>query len=165
MRRVRASIQVGRRGKRNKETKGLQGGGAPRGAGLRPGRVSPGQESPVPETQELHQPSWGGKGLTGSWSRTQEGGDALGLPGTLTDTCARESAPSSLRAAARTAGPGAARGGSGAAPRRGLRGPGARIHQRRLRSTGRRDTAQDPASPGTGSGREGPGQRGRSCPS
>ena len=51
--------------------------------------MSPGQESPVPEEQELHQPSRaGGKGLAGSWSRTQEGGDALGLPGTLTDTCA-----------------------------------------------------------------------------
>ena len=31
----------------------------------------------------------GGKGLAGSWSRTQEGGDALRLPGTLTGTCAR----------------------------------------------------------------------------
>ena len=30
----------------------------------------------------------GGKGPAGSWSRTQKGGDALGLPGTLTDTCA-----------------------------------------------------------------------------
>ena len=29
-----------------------------------------------------------GKGLTGSWSRTQEGGDALRLPEALTDTCA-----------------------------------------------------------------------------
>ncbi|CAD7678058.1 unnamed protein product [Nyctereutes procyonoides] len=38
VRRVRASIKVGRRGKRNKGTKGLRGGGAPRGAGLRPGR-------------------------------------------------------------------------------------------------------------------------------
>ncbi|CAD7676150.1 unnamed protein product [Nyctereutes procyonoides] len=33
-------------------------------------------------------------------------------------------------------------------------GAGARIQQRRPRSTGRRDTAQDPASPGTGRGRE-----------
>ena len=52
----------------------------------------------------------GGKGLVGSWSRTQEGGDALGLPGTLTEQLrAQESAPSSLRAAARTAGPGGTR--------------------------------------------------------
>ena len=123
----------------------------------------------------------------GSQSRTPGG---QGCPRAPWDTNRhlrdQESAPSSLRAAARTAGPGgtgAARRGSGggsaegvarpreqlggaraAAPRRGLRGPGARIHQRRLRSTGRRDTAQDPASPGTGRGREGPGQRGRSCP-
>ena len=53
MRRVHASIKVGRRGKRNKETKGIQGGGALRGARLRPQRVHPGQESPVPEKQEL----------------------------------------------------------------------------------------------------------------
>ncbi|CAD7672475.1 unnamed protein product [Nyctereutes procyonoides] len=58
-----ASIKVGRRGKRNKGTK----------AGLRPGRVSPGQESPVPEEQELHQPSRaGGKGLAGNATSNEQ---------------------------------------------------------------------------------------------
>ena len=47
--------------------------------------MSPGQESPVPEEQELHRPS-GGKGLAGRWSRTREGGDALGFPETVTAT-------------------------------------------------------------------------------
>ena len=36
MRRVRASIKVGRRGEKNKEIKGIQGAGAQRGARLRP---------------------------------------------------------------------------------------------------------------------------------
>ncbi|CAD7679475.1 unnamed protein product [Nyctereutes procyonoides] len=36
-------------------------------AGLRPGRVSPGQESPVPEEQELHQPSRVHKKDSGFW--------------------------------------------------------------------------------------------------
>ena len=57
-----------------------------RGAGLRLGRVSPGQESPDPETQELHQPSRAERGSQGVRAGPQEGGDALGLPGTLTDT-------------------------------------------------------------------------------
>ena len=86
MRRVRASIKEGRREKRNKETKGLQGGGAPRGAGLRLGRVSPGQESPVPEKQELHQPSRPERGSQRVGAGPQEGGGALRPPGTLTDT-------------------------------------------------------------------------------
>ena len=207
MRRVRASIKVGRRGKRNKETKGIQGGGAPRGAGLRPGRVSPGQESPVPEKQELHQSSRAERRSQGVRAGPQEGGDALGLPGTLTDTCAPgECAELPKGCSAHGMDPGAARRGSGggsarrglhgpgsssaaalrqrkrlraegaarlreqlggaraAAPQEGAARPGARIQQRRPRSTGRRDTAQDPASPGTGRGREGPGQQGRSCP-
>ena len=88
MRRVHTSIKVGRGGKRNKETKGIQGGGAPRGAGLRPGRVPPGQESSVPEKQELHQSSWVERHPQGVGAGRQDGGDALGLPGTLTDTCA-----------------------------------------------------------------------------
>ena len=88
MRRVHTSIKVGRGGKRNKETKGIQGGGAPRGAKLRPGRVPPGQESSVPEKQELHQSSWVERHPQGVGAGCQDGGDALGLPGTLTDTCA-----------------------------------------------------------------------------
>ena len=84
MRRVRASIKAGRRGKRNKGTKGLQGGGAPRGAGIRPGRVSPGQESPVLEKQELHQSSWTERHSQRVGAGSQ-GGDALRLPGTLTE--------------------------------------------------------------------------------
>ena len=88
MRRVHTSIKVGRGGKRNKETKGIQGGGAPRGARLRPGRVPPGQESSVPEKQELHQSSWVERHPQGVGAGRQDGGDALGLPGTITDTCA-----------------------------------------------------------------------------
>ena len=151
--------------------------------------MSPGQESPVPEEQELHRPSRG-KGARGELEQDQEGEEALGLPGTLTDTCAPGECAElpkgcsahggtrrdpeqlgGLGQRKRLGAEGAARfqeqlgGARAAAPRRGLRGPGARIHQRRLRSTGRRDTAQDPASPGTGRGREGPGQQGRSCPS
>ena len=44
----------------NKETKGIQGGGTPQGAGLRPCSESPQdrREGSVPEKQELHQPSW-----------------------------------------------------------------------------------------------------------
>ena len=106
----------------------------------------------------------------GSGSRNQEGEDALGLPGTVTATarpgeCAE--LPKGCSAHGGTRRDPEQLGGARAeeeAPRRGLHGPGARIHQRRLRSTGRRDTAQDPASPGTGRGREGPGQQGRSCP-
>ena len=42
----------------------------------------------------------------GTWIRTQEGEDALGFPGTVTEQLrAQESAPSSLRAAARTGDP------------------------------------------------------------
>uniref|UniRef100_A0A8P0PP08 L1 transposable element RRM domain-containing protein n=1 Tax=Canis lupus familiaris TaxID=9615 RepID=A0A8P0PP08_CANLF len=97
-------------------------GRGPRGAGLRPGRVSPGQESPVPETQELHQPSRGGKGAPGRWSRTQEGGDALGLPGTLRGTCAPGECAELPKGCSAHGGTRSSSGGSGAAPRRGLRG-------------------------------------------
>ena len=87
MRRVRASIKVGRRGKRNKETKASKGEGPARsraeaGASVpRTGEPRPGEAGAAPTFP-------GGKGLAGRWSRTQEGGDALGLPGTVTDTCA-----------------------------------------------------------------------------
>ena len=74
--------------------------------------MSPGQESSVPEKQELHQPSQAERGPQGVRAGPQEGGDALGLPGTLTDTCAPGDAPSSLRAAACTAGPGGTRSSS-----------------------------------------------------
>ena len=85
MRRVRASIKVGRRGKRNKETKASKGEGPARsraeaGASVpRTGEPRPGGAGAAPTFP-------GGKGLAGSWSRTQEGGDALGLPGTVTAT-------------------------------------------------------------------------------
>ena len=171
MRRVRASIKVGRREKEIKEQR------PPRGRGPARSRAEAGAS--VPRTGEPRHgdagaaPTFrGGKGLAGSWSRTQEGEDLLGLPGTLTATAPRESAPSSLRAAARTAGPGGTRrdperlgGARAAAPRRGLHRPESANPTSQTGSTGRRDTAQDPASPGTGRGREGPGQRGRSCPS
>ena len=74
-------------GKRNKETKGIQGGRAPRGARLRTGGVPPGQESFVPEKQDLHQSSWAEWRPQGFGGGPQEGGDTLGLHGTLTDTC------------------------------------------------------------------------------
>ena len=89
----------------------------------------------------------GGKGLAGRWSRTQEGGDALGLPGTVTATarpgeCAElpkgcsahggtRRDPEQLKGLGRRlrgggcAAPGAARRGSGrgrGSVRRGLRG-------------------------------------------
>ena len=55
MRRVRASIKVGRWKKKNKDIKSIQGGGDPRVAGVR--QMPPGEESPVLEKQELHQSS------------------------------------------------------------------------------------------------------------
>ena len=51
------------------------------------GRVPPGQESSVPEMQELHQSSrveWRPQGFRAG---LQEGGDTLGVHGKLTDTC------------------------------------------------------------------------------
>ena len=48
----------------------------------------PGQESSVPEKQELHQSSWVERHPQGVGAGCQDSGDALGLPGTLTDTCA-----------------------------------------------------------------------------
>ena len=129
--------------------------------------MSPGQESPVLEEQELHRPSRG-KGAPGRWSRTQEGGDALGLPGTLTDTCALGECAELPKGCS-------AHGGTRRDPvqLKGLGGgsaEGAAGRERESNSVGagaqlRQDTAQDPASPATGRGREGPGQQGRSCPS
>ena len=174
MRRVHTSIKVGRGGKRNKETKGIQGGGAPRGAGLRLGRVPPGQESSVPEKQELHQSSWVERHPQGVGAGCQDGGDALGLPGTLTDTCAprrlhHTPRPSSLKdcrahgwtwsssegALAEEEDPcgegcgamGPAQRGSGSSAAEAAVWPGGGIQQRRHWSTGRQDTAEDLASP------------------
>ena len=91
--------------------------------------MSPGQESPVPEEQELHQPSRAERGCR-EVEQDPGGRGCLGLPGTLTGTCAPGDAPSSLRAAVRTAGPGAARRGSGAAPRGGANCPAGGLPQR-----------------------------------
>uniref|UniRef100_A0A8C0LHG6 Uncharacterized protein n=1 Tax=Canis lupus dingo TaxID=286419 RepID=A0A8C0LHG6_CANLU len=90
-------------------------------------RMSPGQESPVPETQELHRPSRAERGSRGVGAGPRREGIPSGSPG------------HSLRAAARTAGPGAARGARAAAPRRGLRGGGC--------------AAPGAARPGSGRGR------------
>ena len=145
MRRVRASIKVGRRGKRNKDTKGLQGGGALRGARLRPGK---GQESTLLEKQELHQSSWVERHSQGVRAGPQEG---QGCPQAPWDTNRHlrpgESAPSSLKGCSgHTAG---TRSSSEGLSRR-LRGegaarPGARTQQRRPEGTGRREH-----SPGSG---------------
>ena len=51
------------------------------------GAVSPGQESSVSEKQDLHQSSWVEWCPQGVRAGPQEGGDVLGLPGTLRDTC------------------------------------------------------------------------------
>ena len=87
--------------------------------------MSPGQESPVPEGQELHRPS---RAERGSREVEQDPG-GRGCPQAPGDTdrgtAPRESAPSSLRAAARTAGPGAARVGSGGGSTEGAARPGA----------------------------------------
>ena len=146
MRRVRASIKVGRRGKRNKGTKSIQGGGAPRGAGLRPGRVSPGQESPVPETQELHRPSLG----KGARRELEQDTGGRGCPRAPRDSN-RQLRPGECAELPKgcSAGGGTRRdpeqlGGLRRRLRGGGCGAGARIQQRRPRSTGRRDTAQDP---------------------
>ena len=59
--------------------------------------MSPGQESPVPEKQELHQPSRAEGGSQGVRAGPQEGWDDLRLLGTLTQhLCPRESVPHPL---------------------------------------------------------------------
>ena len=123
MRRVRASIKVGRRGKRNKETKASKGEGPARsraeaGASVpRTGEPRPGDAGAAPTFP-------GGKGLAGSWSRTQEGGEALGLPGTVTATARPGECAELPKGCSAHGGTRSSSGGSGAAPRRGLRGPG-----------------------------------------
>ena len=47
--------------------------------------MSPGQESPVPKKQELHQPSRVERGSQGVRAGPQEGGGAHRLPGALTE--------------------------------------------------------------------------------
>ena len=65
---------------------------------MRPGRVSPGQESSLPEKQELHQPSRAERHSQENRAGPQEGGDDLGLPGTLREQLhTEESALSSLK--------------------------------------------------------------------
>ena len=106
VRRVHASIKVGRRGKRNRETKGIQGGGALWEARLRPGWVSPGQESPDPEKQELHQSSQAERPCR----ELEQDPRRAGIPQAPWDTnrapAPQERVPSSLKGCcARTAGP------------------------------------------------------------
>ena len=55
--------------------------------------MHPGQESPVPEKQELHESSQTESHWQGVRAGPQEGGDALRLPGTLTDTGAPGECP------------------------------------------------------------------------
>ena len=95
--------------------------------------MSTGQESPVLEKQELHQSSRVERRSQGVRTGPQEGGDALRLLGTLTDTCAPErmhhtQRPSSLKGcSACSAGPGSSSEGlgGGASAQRVLRSPGA----------------------------------------
>ena len=102
--------------------------------------MSPGQESPVPETQELHRPSRG-KGARGELEQDQEGEEALGLPGTLTDTCAPGECAELPKGCSAHGGTGAARRGSGRgrdSMQSGLRGSGSRLDglQRQLCTEG-----------------------------
>ena len=106
--------------------------------------MSPGQESPVPEEQELHRPSRAERGSRGGGAGPQEGGDVLGLPGTVTATarpgeCAELPKGCSAHGGTRRdlKQPG---GAQAAAPRRGLRGPGSSSEglgqRKRLRAEG-----------------------------
>ena len=126
-------------GEKEIKTQKASKGEGPTTSRAKPRQVSPGQESPVPEEQELHRPSRAERGSRGVGAGPQEGGDALRLPETVTDTCAPGESPAP-RARSSSEGLGRRLRGGGC-------GAGARIHQRRLRSTGRRDTAQDPAYP------------------
>ena len=93
----------------------------------------PGQESPGPEKQELYQPSRKERHWQGARAGPQEGGDALRLPGALTeDLRPRESTPHSTAEVPKglQRPPGRAQeqlgGSSGCGSgQRGLRGPGA----------------------------------------
>ena len=148
--------------------------------------MSPGQESPVPEKQELHQPFQAERGLQGVRAGPQEGGDALGLPGTLTDTCApgecaelpkgcsahggTQSSSEGLGRRLRGGGcaaPGAARPGSGrgrGSVRRGLRGSRSSSEGlgRQLRGGG--CAARERESTSAGSGAQGAGTQPRIPP-
>ena len=60
--------------------------------------MPPGQESPVPEKQELHQSSWAERHSQEVRAGPQEDGDAVRLLGTLTEQLyTGENAPSTLR--------------------------------------------------------------------
>ena len=124
--------------------------------------MPPGQESPGPEKQKLHQSSRTERHSQGVGAGSQEGGDALRLPGTLTeDLRTGESChtpgPSSLKGCSAP---------SGASWRRKLRCPGCVIPAAQAPEPRvPRDTAQDPAlrwdrwKPGG----EDTGQQGHSC--
>ena len=82
--------------------------------------MHPGQESSLPEKQELQQSSWAERRSQGVRAGPRKGGEALRLPGTLTEQlCTRKSVPSSLKgysaptAGHRSSSEGAARRGSG----------------------------------------------------
>ena len=103
----------------------------------------------------------GGKGPAGSWSRTQESGDALRLPRTLTEDQstrgehAKPWRPSSLKSCSTCpAGPqSSSEAAQAEAPRRGS----CMTQEHDSSSTG------PGAPPGTGRGQEGTGQQGRYC--
>ena len=88
--------------------------------------MPPGQESTLPEKQEFHQSSRTERGSQGVRARPQEGGDALRLPGTLTDTCAPGECAELPKGCSAHGGtrrdPEQLGGARAAAPRRGLRG-------------------------------------------
>ena len=93
-----------------------------------------------------------------------EGGEARGLPGTLTGTCAPGEC-AELPKGCSTHGDPEKLGGLGGGSAEGAARPGSANPTAQAPEHRGRDTAQDPASPGTGRDREGPGQQGRSCPS
>ena len=95
-RRVRASIKVGRWGKKLKKQKASKGEGPC--TRLRPRGVPPGQESSIPEKQEFHKSSRAERHSQGVRAIPQEGGYDFRIPGTLTQQLRkRESALSSLK--------------------------------------------------------------------
>ena len=95
MRRVHASIKVGRQKKKKKERKSIQGGGALQGAGLRPrGECPQDRKAPTQRSRSFTNLP-GGKGTGMELEQDpRRGGDALRLSGTLTEHLyPRESAP------------------------------------------------------------------------
>ena len=133
--------------------------------------MPPGQESSVPENQELHQSSRVERRWQGVRAGPQTGGDALRLPGTLTDTCAPGRACHTLRLSSLT---GCSRHTTG--PGSSLEGLGRVLHRGDCAAWSVNPTVQalEPRRGGTqprirsssrtGRGQEGPGQQGCSCP-